>query len=291
MINGNSQDGRFEQHDVGPLLERCATLITGMARLPAVPTPDWCHQAARTLLCVSRDARAGVGIVRAGEGGRLVQMAAAGVASTEAGPAGDGTNRFRILIEQMVVHRCVCGSGLGPGTEGAPISGVLTRADIAAGLAPWAKCMQGLSTIGGDPPGVVWASVLLTPSDRTVGLFSLLVPASAQELTEHNRILLQTGTATLAKLALHAIQSTSRGEPSGRVGEVHWLTPREQDVLELLVEGKSVREISDELSRSPHTVHDYVKSLHRKLGASSRGELVARVLGHVRSESGAGGAG
>jgi hypothetical protein len=27
-------------------------------------------------------------------------------------------------------------------------------------------------------------------------------------------------------------------------------------------------------------VHDHVKSLHRKLDASSRGELVARALGH-----------
>lgn len=58
------------------------------------------------------------------------------------------------------------------------------------------------------------------------------------------------------------------------------MTDREQDVLERLILGRSVREIAEELGRSPHTVHDHVKSLHRKLDASSRGELVARALGH-----------
>src|SRR5262249_24050702 len=57
------------------------------------------------------------------------------------------------------------------------------------------------------------------------------------------------------------------------------LTPRERDVLSVLITGMSVREIASSLSRSPHTVHDYVKSLHRKLSASSRGGLVARALG------------
>ncbi|RMH27628.1 MAG: LuxR family transcriptional regulator [Planctomycetota bacterium] len=66
--------------------------------------------------------------------------------------------------------------------------------------------------------------------------------------------------------------------------QIAWLTDREQDVLDRLTLGRSVREIADELGRSPHTVHDHVKSLHRKLSASSRGELVARALGHAVGE-------
>lgn len=57
------------------------------------------------------------------------------------------------------------------------------------------------------------------------------------------------------------------------------LTPVEQRVLELLVTGRTVNEIATALLRSPHTVHDYVKRLHRKLGASSRSTLIARALG------------
>ena len=64
--------------------------------------------------------------------------------------------------------------------------------------------------------------------------------------------------------------------------EVHrWLTPREEVILWRLVAGQKVPEIAEELHRSIYTVHDHVKSLHRKLGATSRGQLVARALGHM----------
>lgn len=59
-----------------------------------------------------------------------------------------------------------------------------------------------------------------------------------------------------------------------------WLTQREQTILDHLVEGKSVRVIAECIGRSPHTVHDHVKNLHRKLNACSRGQLIARALGH-----------
>lgn len=63
-------------------------------------------------------------------------------------------------------------------------------------------------------------------------------------------------------------------------GALRWLTAREQDVLDALVDGLSVREIADRLGRSRHTMHDHVKNLHKKLNASCRGELVAAALGH-----------
>ena len=59
-------------------------------------------------------------------------------------------------------------------------------------------------------------------------------------------------------------------------------------ILVELVSGASVREIAERIDRSPHTVHDHVKSLHRKLNASSRGELVSRYLGfHASSPAAA----
>ncbi|MGD9693378.1 MAG: response regulator transcription factor [Phycisphaerales bacterium] len=70
------------------------------------------------------------------------------------------------------------------------------------------------------------------------------------------------------------------------ISAARMLTPREQEVLEHLTLGWSVKEIAEKLSRSPHTVHDYVKSLHRKLQASSRGGLIARALGHHGIEPG-----
>lgn len=63
-----------------------------------------------------------------------------------------------------------------------------------------------------------------------------------------------------------------------------WLTDREQGVLDLLIQGHSVRVIAEQFGRSAHTVHDHVKNLHKKIGASSRGELIAKALGHRQDQ-------
>lgn len=56
------------------------------------------------------------------------------------------------------------------------------------------------------------------------------------------------------------------------------LSPREVDVLQLLANGKSVKEIAGELQISPYTVQDHVASLMKKLHASSRAQAVAEGL-------------
>lgn len=54
------------------------------------------------------------------------------------------------------------------------------------------------------------------------------------------------------------------------------LTDRELDVLQLLDQGFSKREVADELFVSYNTVHTHARSIYRKLGASSRSEAIAR---------------
>jgi DNA-binding NarL/FixJ family response regulator len=56
------------------------------------------------------------------------------------------------------------------------------------------------------------------------------------------------------------------------------LPPRLGQVLRCLARGLSEKQIAAELDLSAHTVHDYVKALHRRLGVASRGELLARAL-------------
>jgi DNA-binding NarL/FixJ family response regulator len=48
------------------------------------------------------------------------------------------------------------------------------------------------------------------------------------------------------------------------------LTPRELDVLRLLVDGRSNTEIAEELSISPHTAATHVANIMNKLGVDSR---------------------
>lgn len=60
---------------------------------------------------------------------------------------------------------------------------------------------------------------------------------------------------------------------------VYELTPREREVLQLVLKGLVVKEMASALQVSVYTVQDYLKALFRKVGVHSRGELVVRVLG------------
>ena len=54
------------------------------------------------------------------------------------------------------------------------------------------------------------------------------------------------------------------------------LPPRLAQTLAELQAGASEKQVSITLGISRHTVHNYVKALHRRLGVSSRGELLAK---------------
>jgi DNA-binding NarL/FixJ family response regulator len=89
--------------------------------------------------------------------------------------------------------------------------------------------------------------------------------------------------------------SGSGGKPSSaadvlgkhlqRISDPHFralvsgLPERQQQTLAGLLAGDSEKQIAHRLQLSPHTVHDYVKRLHRALGVSSRGELLSKFIG------------
>ena len=58
------------------------------------------------------------------------------------------------------------------------------------------------------------------------------------------------------------------------------LTAREREVLHLIAEGLSDREIAGRLVISPHTVHRHVANVRTKLGQPSRAAAVAYAARH-----------
>lgn len=56
------------------------------------------------------------------------------------------------------------------------------------------------------------------------------------------------------------------------------LPPRLAETLAALFEGLPEKEIARRMGLSPHTVHDYVKTLYRRFRVQSRAELVALAL-------------
>jgi DNA-binding NarL/FixJ family response regulator len=70
-----------------------------------------------------------------------------------------------------------------------------------------------------------------------------------------------------------------RGAPVAPIiVQAYELSPREQEITELISQGFGTAEIAGRLHLSAHTVRDYVKAIFEKVGVSSRGELVAKLF-------------
>jgi DNA-binding CsgD family transcriptional regulator len=57
------------------------------------------------------------------------------------------------------------------------------------------------------------------------------------------------------------------------------LSPRQHEVVRLLVQGLSEKEVADKMGITPSTAHGYIKILHKRLKVHSRAELLALVAG------------
>jgi DNA-binding NarL/FixJ family response regulator len=69
------------------------------------------------------------------------------------------------------------------------------------------------------------------------------------------------------------------GKTTGRTKRYRGLlTPREREVVQLLAEGKSNKEIGAALGVSVHTVETHRSNIMRKLGANSLSDLIRYAL-------------
>jgi len=64
------------------------------------------------------------------------------------------------------------------------------------------------------------------------------------------------------------------------------LSRREREIAELIVKGRSNKEIEDELFISIHTVKNHIYRLYRKIGVNSRGQLMSRLVEEQKSWNG-----
>jgi DNA-binding NarL/FixJ family response regulator len=110
---------------------------------------------------------------------------------------------------------------------------------------------------------MVWASGVrgLLPRDVDAATLALALPAVAQGLVVSDAVLV-SGLLPARQPPLMAAAEA--------------LTPREQEVLQLLAEGLPNKTIADSLHISEHTVKFHVNAILSKLGAQSRTEAVVR---------------
>jgi len=79
------------------------------------------------------------------------------------------------------------------------------------------------------------------------------------------------------------LERSEHGSPSARVN-AHRLPPREHETLRCLLGGMSEKQVATHLGLSQHTIHHYVKSLYRRMGISSRSELLARYIDPTKAQ-------
>lgn len=114
-----------------------------------------------------------------------------------------------------------------------------------------------------------WASVILSgETARTKGFFK----GADGQLVQHE------GVNAPIRRNGHIVGVYGFAIPSDAVvqeerSEVQ-LSPRQLDVLRLLVQAKSTRQIADELHLTPETVRNHIRSLLKELGAHSRLQAV-----------------
>ena len=248
--------------------DRLAVAVEKACSLPGAPTYGWCDlaaSAARMIVETPETTTVITAIVQRishSNDVQLLDVGAAGMASDEA-----QLSLVRVLRGYRVRRFCE----MKPTRKLAIARNTTTQsAATALDLRQWECCID--EALRDQDMRHVWpaAAMLGAAQSRRIMLVGIGVEAAlAGEVETSIALYLPIFTRSIARRAQRAF-----GAATPQV-----LTRREAEVLMLLTRGLTVQRIASRLDRSPHTIHDYVKTLHRKLGASSRGELVSRVLG------------
>ena len=126
-------------------------------------------------------------------------------------------------------------------------------------------------------PGMQMPVVMIT-GHGDVGLAVRAMKAGAVDFIEkpYEEATILASVATAQGLAREA-SLRGRGEAEA-IGKVATLSPRERDVLQGLIEGRSNKVIAHDLGISPRTVEVHRANVMKKMGANSLSQLVRMAL-------------
>ena len=212
-------------------------------------------------------------------------------------------NRLRSGLVEIVNSdpQCTCVGAFGSGEEALALAPALhpqvAVMDINLPGMDGIECVRQLSE---RLPAL--QIVMLTVYQDTNNLFRALAagahgylvkPARARDLLAAIRDIHRGGapmTSALARKVVDAFRaqapSAAPAMPVGAAasggGESGELAPREKEVLDLLAQGFSYKEIADKLNVAFATVHTYVLRIYKKLHVRSKNAAVARWLGYQR---------
>ena len=83
------------------------------------------------------------------------------------------------------------------------------------------------------------------------------------------------GSSMTPRIARRVLEMFAKANPPKRD---YRLSPREQEILQLLVQGKTVKETAADLGISFHTADEYIRSVYTKLQVHTRSGVVAKAI-------------
>jgi DNA-binding NarL/FixJ family response regulator len=226
-----------------------------------------------------------------------------GAAATE-GPGGVAERPRSVLIaeghpvyRELVRHACEDGSGLRVAAEFEDASGAVGwwerhPADLPDIVAldltlPGADAMELARRLLEDAPDTAVLALADAVEDRTVleciragiaglversggvGRLSASLAAVASGVSGYEPAQERAALRQLGRVAKQARESSDVAST---------ITPRELQVLGLISEGLSTRQVASRLNLSPKTVETHIAKLYRKLGARTRVQALSRAV-------------
>lgn len=164
-------------------------------------------------------------------------------------------------------------------SDRAHVSRLTAERELASGeLLPWAVPVTQRRR---DTLGETWAVQLsgegeVRPAFHPVRIEIVIDPSQARSLIA----LLRYIFARLPEATAPSDVGQGCSLPTRRAFD---LTPREDEVLEQMIDGKSNRQIALDLEIAPATVKSHVSNILSKMGAQSRAKAVAMALQHQLS--------
>ncbi len=125
--------------------------------------------------------------------------------------------------------------------------------------------------------------VMFTNNDDSEKVFSSLQAGAVGYITKKSdintileaiRAVYQGGSFMSPTIARHVVEFFNRRGAARK----HKLTPRQQQIVDLIVKAYSYKMIADELFISVETVRDHIKNIYRTLEVNSKAEVISKVM-------------
>jgi DNA-binding NarL/FixJ family response regulator len=103
----------------------------------------------------------------------------------------------------------------------------------------------------------------------------MLKTATTDEIADALRIAASGGSPINPRIARRVLEMFSNANPPQRD---YGLSPRERDILQLLVQGHTIKEAAAALGIGFYTADEYIRAVYEKLQVKSRGSAIAKAL-------------